>query len=98
MAKYPAEEYQAEDLQKFLREQGHEHLRVRKYGVQLIIESGPKKDAIKHARFRRDTVHLWILDMASHTGKWQSTGMRGLLDDLRQMLVDDFGWVLTPIE
>ncbi len=98
MAKYSAENYQATDLQEYLHEQGHEHLRVRKYGAALIIESGPEKDPIKHARFRRDTVHLWFLDMASHRGNWEPTGMRGLLDDLRQMLVEDFGWVLTPIE
>jgi len=98
MAKYAAETYDASDLQKFLRERGHEHLRVRKYGAQLIVESGPDKGPIKHARFCRDTVNYWTLDMATHTGKWQPTGLRGLLDDLRQMLVEDFGWVLTPIE
>ena len=98
MAKYSAEPYQATDLREFFHEQGLEHLRVRKYGAQLIIESGPEKDPIKHARFKRDTVHLWKLDMATHTGRWETTPFRGLLDDLRQMLVDDFGWVLTPIE
>lgn len=98
MAKYPAESYHASDLQSYLHEQGHEHLRVRKYGDQLILESGRDDDPIKHARFRRVTVNYWTLEMATHTGKWENTGLRGLLDDLRKMLVEDFGWVLTPIE
>lgn len=98
MAKYPAESYHASDLKKYLHEQGHAHLRVRKYGAQLILESGREDAPIKHARFRRVTVQYWTLEMATHTGKWESTGLRGLLDDLRKMLVDDFGWVLTPIE
>lgn len=97
MAKHPAETYHASDLQKYLHEQGHGHLRVRKYSSQLIIESGPSDDPIKHARFCRDTVNYWVLDMATHTGRWEHTGLRGLLDDLRKMLVEDFGWVLTPI-
>ena len=98
MVKYSAETYEASDLQKFLREKGHKHLRVRKYGALLIIESGPNDDPVSHARFRRVTVNYWTLEMATHTGKWEHTGLRGLLDDLRQMLVEDFGWVLTPIE
>jgi hypothetical protein len=98
MPKYPAETWDASGLEKYLNEQGHEHLRVRKYGSLLIVESGPEKDPVTHARFRRVTVSYWTLEMATHTGRWESTGLRGILDDLRKMLVEDFGWVLTPIE
>jgi hypothetical protein len=84
MAQYAAETYHASDLQTYLHDQGHKHLRVRKYGATLIIESGPDDDPVKHARFRRDTVNYWTLEMATHTGRWEKTGMRGLLDDLRQ--------------
>lgn len=97
MARYSAETWDASDLQRFLHEQGHEHLRVRKHGALLVIESGPDDDPVNHARFRRDTVHYWTLEMATHTGKWERTGLRGTLDDLRQMLVDTFGWTLTAI-
>jgi len=36
--------------------------------------------------------------MATHTGKWQPTGFRGLFDEIKESLVQDVGWVLTPIE
>lgn len=68
MAKYSAETYDASDLKKYLHEHGHKHLRVRRHGALLIVESGPEDDPVKHARFRRDTVNLWILEIATHTG------------------------------
>jgi hypothetical protein len=43
-------------------------------------------------------VHLWRLDMATHTGRWQPTPFRALLDELVAMVVDSFPWTLTPIE
>ena len=98
MARHLADSLHAEDLQNFLHENGHEHLRVRHHGALLIIESGPKDDPVSHARFRRDTVNYWMLEMATHTGKWEKTGLRGSFNELMKMLVYDFGWVLTPIE
>jgi hypothetical protein len=98
MAKYTAETHNVIDLQEYLHDQGHQHLRVRKYGALLIIESGSDDDPVVHARFRKVTVHYWTLEMATHNGRWESTGLRGLLDELRQTLVEDFGWTLTPIE
>lgn len=73
------------------------HLRVRRRGDTLTLESGPDADAVKHARFRRVAVHLWVLEIATHTGRWQPSGMRGRLDELLKVLVETFGWVLTPI-
>ena len=32
----------------------------------MIVESGPAADPVKHIRLRRDTVHLWCLDVADH--------------------------------
>ncbi len=98
MAQYKAESYEASDLEKYLHEQGHEHLRVRRHGALLIIESGPEDDPVAHARMRRVAVSLWTLEMATHLGKWERTGLRGLYDEIKEQLVHDFGWTLTPIE
>ncbi len=98
MAKYNAETWDALDVTNYLHAQGCNHVRVRRYGDLLVIESGPKNDAIKHARMRRVSVHYWTLEMATHTGQWQQTGLRGLLDEINKSLFHDFGWVLTPIE
>lgn len=73
------------------------HLRVRKHGSALVIESGPRDDPVKHARLTRDTVSLWLLDIADHRGRWSRTGLRAPRSDLIDSLVSEFGWVLTDI-
>ena len=69
-------------------------MRVR--GEVLTIESGPDDDPTRHARLRRETVHLWRLDMAARGGRWEATPFRDTADKLVAMLVERFGWVLTP--
>jgi hypothetical protein len=61
------------------------------------VESGPADDPVKHFRVRRDTVHLWCLDMANHHGRWERTPFRDQIDDLVLMVLERFPWTLTPI-
>jgi hypothetical protein len=82
---------------QFLKYPGLDHLRVRKHGGALVIESGPADDAFKHARVVRDTVSLWGLDIADHRGRWGPTGDRGTRDEVVATLVEQYGWVLTDI-
>ena len=99
MPKYHATECDAETVQDFLAARdGLGHLRIRRYSDSLTLESGPKEDPILHARFRRDTVHLWKLEMATHTGRWQRTPFRDLLDNLLKLVATDFGFTLAPRE
>ena len=72
-------------------------MRARKHGAAVIVESGPTADPVKHFRIRRDTVHLWLLDMATHTGRWERTPFRASLDDLVSTVLDTFPWTLAPI-
>ena len=98
MAKYSAEPSDALFVEQYFQDYDLMHLRARKYGSFVIIESGPDSSPIKHARFHRTTVHYWMLEMGTHRGKWEKTGIRGQLSELLEILVKDFGWVLTPIE
>lgn len=98
MSKYSAETSDALFAEKYFRDRDLAHLRARKYGSYVIIESGPDSSPVKHARFRRETVHYWTLEMGTHRGKWEKTVFRDQLSKLLEMLVEDFGWVLTPIE
>ena len=91
------EPHHAERVQRLLHERGAAHLRARKYGSAVIVESGPSDFPAKHFRIRRDTVHLWLLDMADHRGRWERTPFRAELDDLVKTVLDDFPWTLTPI-
>lgn len=72
------------------------HLRVRRRGDLLTLESGPQNDPQRHARLRRVTVHLWRLEMPASRGRWNSTPFRDQLDVLLQMLVHQFPWTLAP--
>ncbi len=73
------------------------HLRVRPHGRLLILESGPDDDPVPHARFRRDTVHLWILEMPMRGGRWDRTPFREHLDRLLEVVMDSFPWMLMPV-
>ena len=46
-----------------------------------------------HARLRRDTVHLWSLDMPGHSGRWERTPFRGQRVELVDLLFEQFSWV-----
>ena len=92
-----AEFYHPGQVEDFLHERGFKHVRARKRGSDVIVESGPKTDAIKHIRVRRDTVHLWLVHIADHRGQWQTTPFRGLLDDVVELVIEAFPWVLWDL-
>lgn len=96
MPKLAAEDYHADELADDLADHGFPHLRVRRRGAVLTIESGSKPHVVPHARLRRDTVHLWILEMPTAGGKWDVTPYRDVMDRQVQRLVGDLAWTLTP--
>lgn len=98
MPKPHAEPVDAQGVARCLAAYGLDHLRTRKYGGFVILESGPKDDPIPHARLRRDTVHLWTLEVATHTGRWEKTGFRDVRDKLIELLVTTLPWIVAPRE
>ena len=98
MPKRSAEPYHADELTRLLHERGQLHLRVRKRGAVLTIQSGPEDDPWSHARLRRDTVHLWTLEMQARGGKWDRTPFRALMGDLVEVLTDMFPWTLESVD
>ena len=98
MSKTPkAEAHHASRVQALLHERGAVHIRARKYGATVIVESGPPDDSVRHARLRRDTVHLWLLDVAGRGGRWEPTPMRGNIESLVATLAENFPWALTEL-
>ena len=85
-------------MSQLLAARGLHHLRARKRGELVLLESGPLDDPIPHARLRRDTVHRWTLEIATHTGRWEKTGFRGLRNELLDLMLTTFPWVLAPME
>lgn len=98
MPKYYADTADAERVTRYFADRGMHHLRARKYGQLVIIESGPDDNPILHARLRRDTVHLWRLEMATHTGRWEKTGFRDLMGNLLDLMTTMFPWTLARYE
>jgi hypothetical protein len=95
--KHTADELQAMSLQGSLVRRGLTHLRVRRHGVLLIVESGPAEDPVPHVRFRRHGAHIWTLEMATHTGAWEPTFFRGQIEHLVDMVQSDFPWTVAPL-
>lgn len=77
--------------------QGLEHLRPRIHGALLYLESGPEDDPYRHVKFKRDTVHLWTLEMPRRGGRWDKTPFRDTLDNLFELVATTFPWVLAPV-
>ena len=98
MPKHQASSSDASEVTAFFRSRGLRHLRARHRADLVTIESGPVKDPWPRARLRRVGVHVWQLEMATHTGRWEPTPRRGPQDRLLTMLVDQFGWTLQPID
>jgi hypothetical protein len=86
----------AESFQARLVRQGLSHLRVTRRADLLTLHSGTPGDLVAHARFRRETVHLWRLEIADGKGRWQVTELRDLLNTLLQELLTSFPWVVAP--
>lgn len=94
----PADQADVDDLIDLLHASADlRHLRVRRRGGVLTIESGPKGDPVSHARLRRVTKQWWTLEVATHTGDWQPTGLRCPMPELVRTLQQEFPWVLAPI-
>ena len=74
------------------------HLRARRRGRVVTVESGPKGAVVPRARFRRDTVHLWLLEMPTHRGRWERTPYRDQLENLMRHVESEFAWTLAPID
>jgi hypothetical protein len=97
MADLRAEEDHLDDVDDFLElNEQLQHLRTRRRGNAIVIESGPKNDRAAHARLRRTTVHRWSLEIADHRGRWEPTPYTDELESLLTRLVSNFPWVLEP--
>jgi hypothetical protein len=99
MAAPKIESWDLSSLKSKLRsDEALRHLRVVKRGLVCTLVSGPEDDPWKHVRLRRDTVHLWRLEMAVRGGrKWERTPFRDTLDELLLLLTTQFPWTIAPV-
>ena len=79
----------------FLRTSGLSHLRCRRRGNALILESGRAGDAVPHVRFRKLGPRAWAADAANHTGRWERMPVHGQLADSLKLVAEMFPWLLA---
>lgn len=73
------------------------HLKVRTLGDLLILDSMPDGERYSHTRFRRLSKNIFRLEMPTKS-KWEMTPFEGPLEDLLQMVIDQFPWTLALLE
>lgn len=97
MASFRADEDHLDDVEDFLeRHKQWKHLRARRRGDAIIIESGPKSDVSTHVRLRRISAQRWSLDISDHLGRWEPTPYEAALEPLLKQIATEFAWVLEP--
>jgi len=88
------------DLEKiFVEEKLQErklcHLKVDKRGSSIVVYSSGENGKENRCRFTRIKTGLFVLNMANHTGRWESTPFEGSLGELLEMVIEQFPWTLT---
>ena len=63
----------------------------------LTLLSGPDTGPLEHARLRKVTLQSWTLEMPTHMGRWEQTGIRASRLEVLDTLVTQFSWTLAAI-
>jgi hypothetical protein len=95
VTKFQATNDDADDVREIFEKRKLSHLRVRRRGDYLIVESGDQADPVRHARFHHVTQGLWMLDAATHTGQWEPTMQRAPLLKLVETLIAEYSWLIS---
>ena len=74
------------------------HLRARRRGRVVTLESGPANDVVRHVRFLRDTQRLWLLEFPTRGGRWDRTPYRDTIENLMALLETEFPWTIVPVD
>ena len=78
-----------------LQEKELYHLKVAKRGVNIVVYSEDEIGKNNRCRFTYIKSGLFILNMANHSGKWEPTPFEGSLEELLEMVIEQFPWTLT---
>jgi hypothetical protein len=84
----------AEEIKTKLHNKGLKHLDVRARGEHIVVFSeyeGKKENRCRFTEYRGK----YLLGMADHNNKWEATPFEGTINELLELVVEQFGWVLT---
>ena len=91
----PVTDAEISAVTKFLAAPERRHLRCRKRGSTIAIESGSAADRIPHLRVRKLAEELGV-DAATHTGRWERMPFQGQSLEVLPMVAESFPWLLGP--
>jgi hypothetical protein len=97
MPKFPEDPFAIVTLEGAISRHGLDHLRVRRHGDLLVVESGSTRDPVHHLRLRRATRQWYTLEIANHNGQWQPVPIRARSEQIFETVLREFPWVLTPV-
>lgn len=84
-----------EELESILRRYPDlAHLCVKKRGQSMTLCSENAQGAQEHARFTFLGAGTWGLSLPHHTGRWEKTPFTGSMEELVDVLVENFGFYL----
>ncbi|MFW5991808.1 MAG: hypothetical protein ACOCQN_01290 [Halanaerobiaceae bacterium] len=88
----------AETVEKTLHEKGFDHLYVNLMADHLIIYSKNETVKVNRARLSFIKKDDYQLSMADHNGRWEATPYTGSLDELLELLTNDFSFALIDFD
>jgi len=88
-------EHEKSYVEKALMEKELYHLLVTKRGVNIVVYSEDGRSKENRVRFTYIKPHIFMLNFASRSGKWEQTPFEGTLEELIEMVLEQFPWTLT---
>lgn len=84
-----------DDIQRKLREAGLQHLKTGVRGKNISVYSEYEGSRENRCRFTLMPGRKFVLGMADHNGKWEATPFEGSINELLDMVMTQFSWILS---
>jgi hypothetical protein len=84
----------AKKVEQIIHNKGFKHLYVYSMSDHLVIYSKDGDEKINRSRLSFIQKNNYQLSMADHRGKWEATPYTGTLDELLDLLTNDFAFAL----
>ncbi len=85
----------ADSLTAFLHDNKYLHLNVRVWGKHIIVYSkDPGGGQDNRARLSHLSSDIYKLSISNHMDKWEDTYITGTLNEMQQLLTEQFCFVL----
>lgn len=84
----------AQELLEQIHKKDLTHLNSMSRGDHIIIYSQHEEEREYRCRFTYQGDHSFSFSMYNHNGQWESTPLTGTLEELLEIVDEEFNWVL----